>query len=56
MGVAEAASERRARLNGPVSSRTGRRRRRSIVAKQLIGSRVLLALYFTIFLNQLDKL
>jgi hypothetical protein len=30
--------------------------RRDIVAKDLIWSRILLSLYFTIFLNQLDNL
>jgi hypothetical protein len=55
MLVAAAPGERRA-LTGLCGLAGESRPRRSILAKQLIEARVLLALYFTIFLNQLDNL
>jgi hypothetical protein len=54
--VAPAAPSERRALMG-LCGFAGRSRRRSrILAKHLIGPCVLLALYFTIFLNQLDNL
>jgi hypothetical protein len=49
MAAAESARLPHARCDLP-------RQPRDIVAKDLIRSRILLSLYFTIFLNQLDNL
>jgi hypothetical protein len=53
MRIIARGGERSAAARAP---RSARAKPRDIVAKDLIVSRILLSLYFTIFLNQLDNL